>query len=161
MPEGPDLQVDGYRYRAGQGTDAGSQVLRRDVAGAGTHGHERGEIGVVELQLVVQGDDAGLCVAAVRLGEPPGLTLVDADYAERPDKFPEMGISLQSVSSVSITTMRSRPARDAKNGWPAPGIARGSLDDVVGDLYGRAHARTAGRARRTIEGSGGVLISAS
>ena len=76
VPEGPDLQVDGHRYRAGQATDAGGQVLRRDVAGAGTHGHKRGEVSVVELQLVVHGNDLGLGVAAVRLGKPTGLALV-------------------------------------------------------------------------------------
>lgn len=72
------------------------------MAGAGTHGHKSGEIGVVELQLVVHGDDVGLGIVAVRLGEPPGLALVDADHAERPDKFPQVGGTRQGDDQGAV-----------------------------------------------------------
>jgi FAD binding domain len=83
----PDLQVNCHGERAGQGADAGGERLRRDVTGAGPHGHQRREIGVVQAQLVAHAGDVGPSVATVGLGEPLGLAPVDADHAERPLEF--------------------------------------------------------------------------
>jgi hypothetical protein len=82
--EDPELHVYCRRDRAGQRVDTGGQRVRRDVPGAGTHRHQRGEVGVIHAQLIIHDGEVRQGVVTVGAGDPPELLLVDADYAERP-----------------------------------------------------------------------------
>jgi hypothetical protein len=60
------------------------------VVRAGTHPHQRRQVGVIQHQPVVHRSDTGRGVTAERVGEPLRLGRVNADQAERPAEFPQV-----------------------------------------------------------------------
>lgn len=70
------------------------------MAGAEPHGDQRGQIGVVQAQLVAQAGGAGRDVVTIGTDEPLGLALVDADDAERAPELAPVRQGVQDAGEV-------------------------------------------------------------